>query len=39
MILEYCAIAIALSITSVIVTGSVAIIIGIACVITGKDSD
>ena len=39
MILEYCAIAIALSVTSVVVTGAVAMVLGIVCVILGKDSD
>lgn len=38
-VLEFCAIAIAVSFTSVFVVGSVAIVLGILCVILGKDVD
>jgi hypothetical protein len=38
-IFEMCAVAVAVSFSSVVVVGSVAIIMGIVSVILGKDSD
>jgi hypothetical protein len=39
IILQYCTIAIAVSFASVISVGSFALILGIFCVILGKDKD
>jgi hypothetical protein len=39
MVFEYCAMAIAISVASVTVVGSLAVILGIISVILGKDKD
>lgn len=39
LIFEYCAIALMISFTAVVATGSLGLVLGIICVILGKDKD
>lgn len=39
LVFEYCAIALMISFTAVVATGSLGLVLGIICVILGKDKD